>query len=329
MNIKNPENLNREKIIDFEKILEQLFKEEIFHRLFKLKSKEIVLDNLPEKYSEFKKQKLIFINDKILEKSAIFNLSRKKRPQPNIETQIQEKDPFCHYQTETPVDEIGRLENESSVTAGNLSKMADYHSLVIFKKHNFSDLNEQDFISAINLAQEWFEKIQNLDNEIKTKIFIWNYHFRSGASILHPHFQLLAYKNFPLKVQELKEKLENYQKNFRSHYFEDYFNLMTKVSLAKEKDDLKICVSLTPEKEKGLNFYGDLFKGAKFLWEILQKLFQTGTQSFNLFYLLDLNYGFFVDRGKTSKLNSDFGALEIFGIEIISSGPAELKILFQ
>jgi hypothetical protein len=207
--------------------------------------------------------------------------------------------------------------------------MADYHSLVIFKKHNFSDLQKEDFLSAINLTQEWFKKIQNLDNEIKTKIFIWNYHFRSGASILHPHFQLLAYKSSPLKVQKLKEKLENYQKNFQSHYFEDYFNLMAKVNLAEEKNDLKIWVSLTPEKEKGLNLYGNLFKGAKFFWEILQKLFQTGTQSFNLFYLLDLNYGFFVDRGETSKLNSDFGALEIFDIKIISSDPAELKILFQ
>jgi len=313
----------------FEKILENLYKEEIFHRLFEIKTKEIILDNFPQKYSEFKKQKLIFINDKILGKSAIFNLSRKKRPQPNIKTQIQEKDPFCDYQTETPLDELGRLENEFSVTASNLSKMADYHSLVIFKKHNFNVLQQEDFLSAINLAQKWFEKIQNLDKEIKTKIFIWNYHFRSGASILHPHFQLLGYKSFPLKVYELKEKLENYQKNFQSHYFKDYFNLMSKVNLAKENNNLKIWVSLTPEKEKGLNFYGDLFKGAKFLWEILQKLIQTGTQSFNLFYLLDLNYGFFVDRDETSKLNSDFGALEIFGIKIISSDPAELKILFQ
>jgi hypothetical protein len=314
---------------NLEEILENLNKEEVFHRLFEIDIKEIIIDNLPEKYSEFKKQKLIFVNDKILGKSVIFNLSRKKRPQPNIETKIQEKDPFCNYQTETPVDEIGRLENEFSVTAGNLSKMADYHSLVIFKKHNFDNLNEQDFLSAINLTQEWFEKIQNLDNEIKTKIFIWNYHFRSGASILHPHFQLLAYKNNPPKVQELKEKLENYQKNFQSYYFEDYFNLMAKVNLAKEKDDLKIWASLTPEKERGLVFYGDLFKGAKFLWKILEKLMETGTQSFNLFYLLDINYGFFVDRGETNKLNSDFGALEIFGIKIVSSDPAELKILFQ
>jgi hypothetical protein len=314
----------------FEKILKNLKKEKIFNRLFEINIKEINLNHLTEKYSEFKKQKLIFINDKIFKKTAIFNLSRKKRPQPNLEPKIQEQDPFCYYQTETPVDEIGRLENKLAVTAGNLSKMADYHSLIIFKKHNFNDLKREDFLSAINLAQKWFEKIQNFDKEIKTKIFIWNYHFRSGASILHPHFQLLAYKNIPLKVFDLKEKLENYEKNFNSNYFNDYFKLMRKINLAKEKNNFKIWISLTPEKERGLNFYGDLFKEAKFLWEILQKLIKKlKTQSFNIFYLLDLNYGFFVDRGEINKLNSDFGSLEIFGIKIISSDPAELKILFQ
>jgi hypothetical protein len=48
---------------NLEEILENLNKEEVFHRLFEIKIKEIVLDNLPEKYSEFKKQKLIFINN--------------------------------------------------------------------------------------------------------------------------------------------------------------------------------------------------------------------------------------------------------------------------
>jgi len=203
--------------------------------------------------------------------------------------------------------------------------------MIIFKKHNFDDLNEQDFLLAMKLAQEWFKKIKNFDNQIETKIFIWNYNFRSGASILHPHFQVLAYRSPLSKVNELKEKLENYQENFHSNYFEDYFSLMRKINLAREEDKLKIWPSLTPEKEKGLILYGNLFQGAKFLWETLQKLIQTGTQSFNIFYLLDsdLNYGIFIDRGEVNKLNSDFGALEIFGIKIISSDPSETgKILF-
>jgi ATP adenylyltransferase/5',5'''-P-1,P-4-tetraphosphate phosphorylase II len=309
---------------NFEKILQSLKEEDIFNRIFEIKTKEIILNNLQEKYLQFKKQKLIFIDDKILGKSAIFNLSRANRPQPLNETENQKEDPFCKYMTETPIDEIGRLENEFSVTASNLSKMADYHSLVIFKKHNFQDVNEKDFISSISLAKEWFENIKKFDPEIKNRILIWNYHFRSGASILHPHFQLLAYKYNPVVITDLKRKLENYQKNFTTDYFQDYFNLMKKINLAKEENNIKAWVSLTPEKEKGVNFYGNLFENSKFLWEIIKNLIQTGTQSFNFFYILDLNYGFFVDRGEVKKLNSDFGSLEIFGIKIISSDPTEL-----
>jgi len=310
---------------NFEKILENLKKEKTFNRIFQIKTKEIILNNLPEKYSQFKNQKLIFIDDKILEKTAIFNISRKKRPQPTKEAQEQQEDPFCRYETETPIDEIGRLENNFSITASNLSKMADYHSLVIFKKHNFEEIKEKDFVSSINLAESWFEKIENFDKEIKNKILIWNHHFRSGASILHPHFQLLAYKHTPIAINEFKIKLENYQKKFKRSYFQDYFNLMKKANLGIEKNRLKIWFSLTPEKEKGLNFHGDLFKNAKFLWKIIQNLIKENVKAFNIFYLLDLKYGFFVDRGEINKLNSDFGSLEIFGIKIISSDPFELS----
>ena len=328
MEIKQEINYKEKQKAIFEKIIEKLSKEKIFHRLFKINIEEINLNNLPEKYLEFQKQKLIFINDKILNKSVIFNLSRKKRPQPSQINKIQDKDPFCFYETETPIDEIGRLENKSAATASNLSKMADYHSLIMFKKHNLSDIDEKDFILAMNLAKEWFQAIEHFNNEIKTKIFIWNYHFHSGASILHPHFQVLAYKNNLLKIKDLKDRLENYKNKFKSDYFQDYFKLMKKVGLAKEKNNLKIWASLTPEKEKGLNFYGDIFQGSQFLWKILQNLIKEGTQSFNIFYILDLNYGFFVDRGEINKLNSDIGALEIFNIKIISSDPSELKKLF-
>ncbi len=310
---------------NFEKLDQEI--KDIFQRIFEIRKKEIIL-KVPEKYKDFEKQKLIFIKDKILDKEAVFNLSRKKRPQPiNPQEEFEGKkfDPFCNFQEETPIDELGRMENESAVTASNLSKMADYHSLIIFKKHNFSELNEKDFIDAILLVNQWFIKIKEFDPNIQTKILIWNYHFRSGASILHPHFQVLAFKGESLKIKELKSNLENYQEKFNRNYFDDYFKLAEKLKIGKEENDFKIWVSLTPEKDRGINFYGELNENsAKFLWKTLQNLIETGTQSFNIFFNYDLNYGFFVDRGEISKVNSDLGALEIFGIKIISSDPFEL-----
>lgn len=322
--------------MEIEKAIENLsFKEkEIFNRIFEIRKSKINIKNLPDHYKKFEEQEIIYIKDKILNKEVIFNTARAKRPQPINKTKeskedqnnfLIEYDPFCFYQTETATDELGRIENESSITASNISKMADYHSLVIFKKHNLNEVEEKDFILSLQLAREWFEKIKKIDQEIKTQIFIWNYHYRAGASILHPHFQVLSYKHYLLTIENIKWNLNIYNKEFKSNYFEDYFLIAKSLKLGKEENNLKIWFSLTPEKEKGINFYGNLFSAGDFFYKILQKLINSGTESFNLCYIIDLNYGFFIDRGEISKKNSDIGSLEMLGLKVISTDPFELS----
>ncbi len=322
--------------MDLIQAIENLNKEtkNIFEKIFNFRETNLILKDeiINKKYPEFKNQNLVLIDDKILFKQVIYNLTRQKRRQPSFSTEdLTEKsfDPFCNYQNLTPIDELGRLENESSITASNLAKMADYHSLVIFKKHNFGDLEEKDFLLAVNLAKEWFEKIKNYDQEVKTEILIWNYHYRSGASILHPHFQVLAFKDIPTRIKFLSERLNFYQENFGSNYFEDYFSLVKELKIGKEKDNFRIWFNLTPVKEKEINFYGELReKSINYLWEILKKLKNLGVLSFNLLYIYDSplikNLGFFLDRGDPNKINSDFGSLEIFLVPVVSYNPIEL-----
>lgn len=311
---------------NFDQIIKNLTPENktIWERIFNWREIEVELINPPSGYEKFAKQKIVFIQDKILDQEAIFNFSRQERPQPQgISTEDKNQDPFCQYQTETPPDEIGRLENDSAITAGNISKMADYHSLIIFKKHKLQDLNDADFEDAFNLSKEWFEKICKKDSTIKTQLLIWNYNYRSGASILHPHFQILSYRHTPIKLKSIKEKLTKYQNDFQSNYFDDYFNLAKGMKIGKEQENFKFWFSLTPPKEKGINFYGD--PKAKILWTIIKNMIELGTENFNLFYVVkswdEVNFGFFVDRGLSNKLNSDFGSLEIFGLPVISSNP--------
>lgn len=314
---------------DFKQLIEELSLESkiIWQRIFNWREIEIKLPNLPLKYASFAKQKIIFIQDKILEQEAIFNFSRHKRPQPQqTKTNEISGDPFCSYQTETPLDEIGRLENDSTVTAANISKMADYHSLIIFKKHHLNEINKTDFERAIDLSKEWFNKIETIDPEIKTQFLIWNYNYRAGASISHPHFQVLAYRDVPLKLRSINTKLAKYQQDFQSNYFDDYFNLAQEMKLGQDKQNFKFWFSLTPFKEKGLNFYGSL--EAEVLWLVIKRMIELGSENFNLFYVIKPapgnSFGFFVDRGLSNKLNSDFGSLEIFGLPVISTNPFSL-----
>lgn len=314
----------------------------IFNRILAIKETNVFLkqDLIKKKYPYLENQKIIYLQNKVLHQEVILNISRGKRKQPLNKIQQEDDttyDPFCAYKQETPIDELGRLENEMAVTAANLSKMADYHSLVIFKKHSLAKIKKDDFSQAWNLASNWFEKIKKLDSKIKTQILIWNYHFRAGASILHPHFQLLSYHHVPWPLKNFYQKIYNYQKKTNQDYFEDYFYLVNKLKIAKEYNNLKIGFDFTPKKEKGLIIKGEIEeKNQIFLWNVINRLLELGTESFNFVFIKESpwklinNLGFWVDRGSVEKKNCDIGSLEIFLFPVISTDPVEFgQLLFS
>ncbi len=294
-----------------------------FERIFEYQFYDLskINDLLGEKFENFKNQKILIIKDKILEKETIFNPSRKKRPQPQKFEELENIDPFCSPFDETPRDYFERLENESAISALNISQMAPYHSLIIFKKHNFEELEEKDFINAFVLAKNWFEKILDIDKNIKTQILIWNFGYRSGASIYHPHLQVLSYYHLPAKLESFQKKLENYQKIFNSNYLDDYLQISLELKTGKILNNFKVWFNLTPVKEREINFLTNLEEknNLSILWRLIKNY---NAQSFNLFCFWP-NLGFLLDRGEITKKNSDFGSLEIFSSPVVSYDPLE------
>lgn len=320
-----------------EKLKDNLKIKEIFERIFEIYEYDLKLNDhrARELFPNLVEQKITIVKDKILEKETVFNISRAKRPIPQEKEEISDEyDPFCNGDSKTIKDEIGFLENNSAKIVANISKMAPYHSVLYFKKHDFDDLNENDFVLAIDLASKWFEEIKN-KFQTKTEILIWNFHYRAAASILHPHFQLLAYYHNLNLIESLKNKFEKYKSNYQSDYLEDYFYLMKFLGLGKEFGNFKIWLNLTPRKEKEINFYGILNeRNSRILWQTIFLLTKSGTETFNLFYIFEndlfKNLGFFVDRGPKNKKISDFGTLEVFSHSVVSYNPFEFaKIIFQ
>jgi diadenosine tetraphosphate (Ap4A) HIT family hydrolase len=303
---------------------------EIFERIFEIKEYEIKLEDprAKELFPNFLNQKITIVRNKVLNAETIFNASRAKRHLPKKSFSLKDDyDPFCRSDL-TVNDELGSLENESAKIVSNISKMAPFHSVLYFKKHELDDLNEKDFLSAFELAHLWFQKIEERF-KTKTSILIWNYNYRSGASIYHTHFQLLSFYHTPMKFEFLKNRLEEYQKNFKGDYFEDLFKVLNFLGLAKEEKGLKIFLNLTPIKEKEIDFLGE-FKGENVLsfWNYLKKLRSFGFENFNFLYLVNSekikNIAFLVDRGESHKIVSDFGSLEVFMNSVVSYDPFEL-----
>jgi len=303
---------------------------EVFERIFEIKNYEIKLEGQRAKeiFPHFLNQKIIIIRNKILNTETIFNLSRGKRHLPKKTFFLKDDyDPFCRNDL-TIDDEIGPMKNESAKIVANISKMAPFHSVLYFKKHEFDDLNEKDFISSFNLALSWFQKIEE-KFKTKTSILIWNYNYRAGASIYHTHFQLLSFYHLPMKFEFLKSKIEEYQKKFNQDYFEDLFKVLSFLNLAKEEEGLKIFLNLTPIKEREIIFLGE-FKEESVLcfWRYLNKLRKIGFENFNFLYLVKSekikNIAFLVDRGESLKIISDFGSLEVFMNSVVGYDPFEL-----
>lgn len=316
-------------------IFEKKFEEnqeikKIFDRIFEIEEYLIKLNDprAKEIFPDFLQQKITLIKNKILKTETIFNPKRGKRHLPEQgEIFKDDYDPFCSNNLKVISDELGYLENQSAKIVSNISKMAPFHSVLYFKKHELDDLTENDFLLAWELVDQWFEKIRK-KFQTKTGVLIWNFHYRSGASIYHVHFQLLSYYHLPSKFENLANLWEDYQKKYSTPYLTDLFKVLEFLGLAKDEGELKIWLNLTPVKQFEINFEGNLKRGGKIFWKYFQKLRKIGFQSFNLLYLVFSEklpqLGFLVDRGEIQKITSDFGSLEIFMNSVVSYDPFEL-----
>lgn len=312
-------------IKEFLKNLDRLNKLErkIFDNIFEFKiekSNLILPSQLKKNFLSAQKQQIIIVRNKILNQETHFNVWRSKRKEPrqqNLDNQNY-YDPFCDAFNLTPADIFGRLENDSALSAANLAKSSKNHSLIIFKKHS---LDEKDINNALLLAQNWFNYFKE-----KNRLIIWNYGFRSGASIWHPHLQIFALEELPLKIKNFFDNLTKYQKQYQRNYFEDLFLIANKLKLAKKMKNLNIVINLTPFKDDELMFWHqNLGLSLKDLSNLIYRYYQL-FENFNLFLFQDqkLFIGFLVNRGESSKINSDVGALEIYGFSVVGSNPFDL-----
>jgi ATP adenylyltransferase/5',5'''-P-1,P-4-tetraphosphate phosphorylase II len=299
------------------KIIEQL-NSPLFDRIFDFKveiAKQKFPEKLKEKITEGEEQKIFIFKNKILNQETHFNIWRAKRKEPHKEN-VEEitYDPFCNPKEETPIDNLGRLENDYAITASNLAKISPFHSLVIFKKHRRRELNFDDFYNGLILANEWFQRQPFL-----VKVLIFNYGLRAGASISHPHFQIFSLENIPSKIQDFYEKINEYKKTYNSDYLEDFFKVLNQLNLAKQINNLKFPIKQTPFKDKEIIFWNKNLKESIKEISLILDVYKELSENFNMF-LIEFNetlLGYLVDRGKSSKINSDIGALEIYAFSVV------------
>lgn len=289
-------------------------------------------------------QTIVKTTNLVTTEGTLFNALRASRPfESGHSEEIDEVlasgvgDPFCHPLEGTPEDVFGRIEGKRSITASNVAKYDAFHGVIIFNEHNPLLFDRESIDDAIDVGLEWGRRVLDADPQAKYFFFLWNCLWKSGASILHGHAQVVATHDLHFaKVEGLRRQAAAYRATYGSSYFEDIVAVHRALGLVRDVGEAQIVSSLTPIKEKEVllvapNLDADLRSA---IWHVLDRFVRhLGVTSFNLvIYMPPLApaiedwSGFphvvrIVDRGEATNKTADVGAMELYASSVVSSDP--------
>lgn len=117
--------------------------------------------------------------------------------QEDFSEKIDEPCIFCSREKLAKFDEkfgVKQIENDNAFLFPNINPYAKYSSVCAFKKHyiEVGEFSPELIQSNLQLAIEYINKVKKMDDSVRYASINWNYMMPAGASILHPHTQVVA-----------------------------------------------------------------------------------------------------------------------------------------
>ncbi len=266
------------------------------------------------------------------------NIKRGKRYQTKI-------CPFCDefIEKETPTFNFireGRLRKGDSVLFPNKYPISKYHAVVRIKRDHEMKFSDRDIYNSFNLALKFARIVSEIDKHYRFTTIFWNNSKEAGASIEHPHLQVIIDQEPPFMTKHMITFAKDFFKKHGKNYFEEliekrlvssssnvyvvinnvplcYYETMfifRKISnlLSLDKDSLKTFSKLLVNI---INFYNlEGFKGFN-----LSSFSHENYKNFEYFYL-----HIRICARKRSNI-SDIGAIELLQKEqVLDYSPEEL-----
>lgn len=171
-------------------------------------------------------QKIEIRKDPITNVISRINMERLKRPK---QKGISDYCPFCPQNIEiaTPkfpkeIIKEGRIKIGRAIIFPNMYPLASLHGVCVFTqehKININEINEDEIFDGLKCSIEFFNISRKLGYLYH---FIgWNHLQEAGASILHPHFQLISSKNGLKNERFIFKKCKYYWKKKGRNYWEE------------------------------------------------------------------------------------------------------------
>jgi hypothetical protein len=297
-------------------------------------------------------QTVLRLTNNITGEETVFNSIRRLRPLDNKEKESaspesldKTADIFDNPELNTSADTFGRIRGKYCITAGNIAKCDELHSLVIFKDHNPLQFTEAKVLDYLDTAWRWATAAHRHFPQNKYFFYCWNCLWRSGASINHGHSQMmLARGRHYARIEHLRQAARHYQRRFGANYFDDLYQVHAALGLALEYGGTRLLAYLTPAKNNELILMSNTFDRAfqEHAYRALACYRDTlHVQSFNLGLTMPPLaktreswqglpvIAWLVDRGRLDNRSCDWGSLELFATVSVTSDPFQLAEALQ
>lgn len=128
--------------------------------------------------------------------------------------------PFCPERIETSTPTFTqlsykRLRKGDCWVFPNLYPFSKHHAVAVFTPQHFKDIAEitvKELEDGIQTSLEYLRDVASIDPQARYWLLSWNNLPPAGASIIHPHFQVLADERPPNTLQREIEASEQYSR---------------------------------------------------------------------------------------------------------------------
>lgn len=302
-------------------------------------------------HDQVERQSIVAVTNQLTLEGALFNPLRARRPtgpsasDAQLDAWIAEElasDIFAKPLADTPADPFGRIQGRHCVTASNIAKYAGWHGLVIPHEPHPLRFSAAQIGDYLDTALRWVAAAQAIDPGARFPLITWNCLPKSGATIVHAHWQIAIARDQPYaRVESWRRAAEQYHQRSGRLYLDDLSALHESLGCGLGVPSVRSWAHLTPlrTREVVLLAHTPIEPGAQSIATLGDALYRTlralidglGTRAFNMAIALPPQgdptwHGFpalvrIGDRGPALTTRGDLGAMELYGTGVIAEDP--------
>jgi UDPglucose--hexose-1-phosphate uridylyltransferase len=197
------------------------------------------------------------------------NVERSKRTKYSVEKVeinqfIEKSEKMCFFcpqnlEASTPkfIFGTGRIQVGEAKVFPNLFPFGEHHAVVALCESHFvfpSQFQPKLIADGVRASLRYFEEVLKLDPDAKFCTINWNYMPPAAASVVHPHFQILADKKPTSYLNLLLQKSKEYWDENHSNYWMDLMAEERRLGerLVWENESLSCMASFSPQANNEL-----------------------------------------------------------------------------